>query len=107
MTVVESLAEAQQLHATSRSVDALRSTMDHLSEDARDKFLTMLHQYHDSVFAERKFCSVDAALTLNVQHEIHEAPHSHPPCSGIYRLRGPMLDELRRQLKALLAVGLA
>jgi hypothetical protein len=109
VTLVNDLAEAQQLHATTRSLDALRQKFEtdaHVSADAREKFLTMLSEYHNSVFAERKFTSVDAALSRDVQHEIHELPDSTPPCGVIYRLRGPMLDELKQQLKTLLAGGL-
>jgi hypothetical protein len=103
------LAEAQQLHATTCSLDALRQKFEtdaHVSVDALEKFLTMLSEYHDSVFAERKFTSVDAALSRDVQHEIHELPDSTPPCGVIYCLQGPMLDELKQQLKTLLAGGL-
>ena len=109
LTFVQDLAEAQQLHATERSIDALRqklATTAHVSADARDKFMSLLQEYHDSVFAEREFTSVDAALSRDVQHEIHEHPNSTPPCGTVYRLRGPMLDELKKQLKALLAGGL-
>ena len=109
VTLVQNLAEAKQLHATSTSMDALRQKLDaqaHVSAESRDKFLSMLHDYHDSVFAEREFTSVEDALSREVQHEIHEEPGSTPPCGGIYRLRGPMLDELKKQLKALLAGGL-
>ncbi len=109
VTLVHNLAEAQQLHATTRSLDALRQKFEtdaHVSIDSREKFLTMLSEYHDSVFAEREFTSVDAALSRDVQHEIHELPDSTPPCGVIYRLRGPMLDELKQQLKTLLAGGL-
>jgi hypothetical protein len=109
LTVVQNLAEAQQLHATSRSLDALKQKLDageHISPESREKVLSMISSYHDSVFAEREFTSVDDALSRAVQHEIHETPGSNPPCGGIYRLRGPMLDELKQQLKTLLAGGL-
>ncbi len=89
VTLVNDLAEAQQLHATTGSLDALRQKFEtdtHVSADAREKFLTMLSEYHDSVFAEREFTSVDAALSREVQHEIHELPDSAPPCGVIYRL---------------------
>jgi hypothetical protein len=108
-TLVNDLAEAQQLHATTRSLDALRQKFEtdaHVSTDAREKFLTMLSEHHDSVFAEREFTSVDTALSREVQHEIHKLPDSAPPCGVIYCLRGPMLDELKQQLKTLLAGGL-
>jgi hypothetical protein len=66
----------------------------------------MLSEYHYSTFGEHKFTSVDAALSCNVQHKIHKLPDSTPPCCIIYCLLGPMLDELKQQLKTLLEVGL-
>jgi hypothetical protein len=43
-------------------------TEEYVSIDAHEKLLNMLSEYHDSVFAEREFTSVDAALSRNVKH---------------------------------------
>jgi predicted aspartyl protease len=100
------IPKAQHLFNVENTIDVLRAKLDHVETATRDKFLSMLQNYTDSVFADQEYCSVEAALSRDVEHEINEIPHQPHPCGGIYRLSPPMLDELRRQLKALLAGGL-
>lgn len=100
------LHEAKQMHGAGDFIEQLHAKMDHIPQDTRSKFITMLNEYKDTVFADQEYCSVEAALGREVQHEINEIPDQPHPCKNVYRLSPPMLEELRRQLQALLKGGL-
>ena len=87
------------------AVHALRARSD-LPSEVREEFCSVLSSYADTVFEPREYSSVEDAQARDVQHEINEIPHQEHPCRPVYRLSPPMLDELRAQLKALLAAGL-
>jgi hypothetical protein len=52
----------------------------------------MLATFKDTVFEDRPYSSLEAALERDVQHEIHELPHDEKPCRPVYRLSLPMMD---------------
>ena len=98
--------KAGKLYSMESAVTSLRTKLAHLPESTRNQFTSMLEEYKDTVFADREYCSVDAALRRDVQLEINEIPDQPHPCKNVYRLSPPMLEELRKQLRALLAGGI-
>ena len=104
-SVEPDLSQARAKASIDIALDTLHTRSD-LPADSRDAFGAMLRTFADSVFEDREYSSLDDALARNVQHEIHELPHDEKPCRPVYRLSPPMMDELRAQIKALLAAGI-
>ena len=99
------LAQAAKKLSTDVALTALRARND-IPVHTRERFCSMLASFSDSVFEDREYSSVVDALAREVEHEIKEIPHQPHPCGPIYRLSPPMLDELRKQVNALLEAGL-
>ncbi len=93
-------------HATaSVALESMRARHD-LPQKVRDKFCNVLSAYATTVFEDQEYSSLEDALAHNVEHEINEIPHQPHPCRPVYRLSPPMMDEMRTQVKALLAAGI-
>jgi hypothetical protein len=104
-SVEEDLSKAQAKTHLALTTEALQARAD-LPPHVRNAFCDMLATFETTVFENRPYSDLNAALNRDVQHEINELPHTEKPCRPVYRLSPPMMDELRAQVKALLAAGI-
>lgn len=105
LSVEPDLSTAQTKTNLDVTLDVLRSRTD-VAPPICKAFCDMLATFENTVFEDRPYSSLEAALERDVQHEIHELPHDETPCRPVYRLSPPMMDELRTQVKALLTAGI-